>query len=93
MAIADETSYEEMIQALQQYLSRLNDHCETLSAAAEDCIDNMEGDVNAEKASGRVQTCVKKISDNFETVQGIIDGLQRELDDLRNTASMMDDDE
>lgn len=93
MAMADEASYEEMIQALQNYLKELNEHCETLSAAAQDCVDNMEEDVNSEKAAGRVQTCVGKISENFETIQGIIDGLQSELEDLRNLSDKMSEEE
>ena len=73
MAVSDEKSYEEMIEALHKYLGALEESCETISAAATDCVDNMEGDESALNAAEKVQKCVGDIQLNFEEIQAIID--------------------
>ena len=86
MACADTNSYEQMIQALQQFLSGLQEQCSGMSAAATDCVDNMEGDPAAATSAGKVNECVSKISSNFESIQSIISGLQQELEDIIEAA-------
>lgn len=83
---ADPRAYEEMINALQTFLSDAEEECTALESAAEDCVDNMEEDPVAEKACEKVNKCVSEIRGSFETIQGIIRALQEELDEIRRIA-------
>ncbi len=44
MAYADEQSYEEMISALQTYVSQVEEECGVMESAGNDCVDNTDGD-------------------------------------------------
>lgn len=87
MAYADEQSYEEMINALQTFLSETEEQCSVMENAGTDCIDNTDGDPSAEKAAAKVQKCVSDIRSTFETIQSIISALQQELEDIREAAA------
>lgn len=87
MAYASEEAYEEMIQALGKYPSDLGEQCETMSAAAQDCVDNTDGDPAAAASASNLQSCVAKIQANFETIQGIMTALQEELEEIREAAA------
>lgn len=85
MAYAEEHSYEEMISALQKFLSGLEEQCAVMTTAGEDCVDNTEEDQAAVKADAKLKTCVAGIRANFETIQQVIAKLQEELEELRRT--------
>lgn len=91
MAMADEQSYEEMISALQTFVSQVSEQCEVMQSAGTDCVDNTNGDVAAEKSNARLQQCVGNIRSATESVQGVIAALQQELEDIREAARRADD--
>ena len=87
MAYADEQSYEEMISALQTFVSEAEEQCGVMESAGNDCVDNTDGDTAAEKANARLQKCIGDSRSTFETIQGIIAALQQELEDIREAAA------
>ncbi len=82
MQVADVESYEEMIRALQNFMSQVSENCQVMADAGQDCVDNTEGDPAAAKAAAKLQRCIGKIRGTFEQIQDIITALQRELDDI-----------
>lgn len=87
MAYADEQSYEQMISALQTFVSKAEEQCGIMERAGIDCIDNTDGDPVAEKANAKLQKCVGDIRSTLETIQKIIEALQQELDDIHDAVS------
>jgi len=90
MAYADEQSYEEMISALQAFVSQVGEQCDVMEGAGNDCVDNTDGDPAAEKSNAKLQQCVSNIRSATESVQGIISALQEELEDIREAAAKAD---
>lgn len=90
MAYADEQSYEEMISALQNFLSQAEEQCSVMESAGNDCIDNTDGDPAAERSCAALQKCVSDIRTTFEAIQGIISALQEELENIREAAAKVD---
>ena len=87
MAFADEQSYEEMISALQMFVSQAEEQCGVMESAGNDCVDNTDGDPAASKANAKLQKCVGQIRATFETINGIISALQEELEEIRAAAA------
>ena len=87
MAYADEQSYEEMISALQNFISQAEEQCTVMETAGKDCVDNTDGDPAAEKANAKLQKCVGEIQATFGSIQGIISALQEELEAIREAAA------
>lgn len=90
MAYADEQSYEEMISELQNFISEGDEECTILDNAGRDCIDNTDGDPAAEKCSFKLQECTGNIRNAFQSIQGIIQALQQELEHIREAAHRAD---
>ena len=86
MAYADEQAYEEMISELQRFISEGDEQCSALDAAGRDCVDNTDGDPAAEKSSAKLQECTGNIRSAFQTIEGIVQALQQELEDIRAAA-------
>lgn len=82
MANANTESYQEVISLLQNYLTEAEGYCTTMENAADTCIDNMDEDPNAQKASAKVQECTNTIRQNFEKINEVIQALQEELSDV-----------
>lgn len=87
MAYADEQSYEEVISALQTYVSQVDEECGVLESAGSDCVDNTDGDPAASKSNEKLQQCVGKVRAATESIQKIIEALQQELEDIREAAA------
>lgn len=87
MAFADEQAYEEMISALQTFVSQAEEQCGVMESAGNDCVDNTDGDPAAEASNSKLQACVGNIRATFETIQGIISALQEELEEIRAAAA------
>ena len=91
MAFADEQSYEEMIAALQNFLTELEEQCTVIETAGTDCVDNTDNDPAATKSNEKLKNVVTKIRATFDKVQGIITALEEELDDIRVAAQKADE--
>lgn len=87
MAFADEQSYEEMISALQNYASQVEEECNVMEAAGEDCVDNTDGDPAAEKCSSKLQICTSNIRAATQTILAIAAALQQQMEEIRENAA------
>ena len=87
MQLADEESYEVMIRALTNFMSQVSTHCQIMSDAGQDCIDNTEGDPAATRAAEKLEVCIGKIRGTFDQIESIISALQRELEAIREAAA------
>ena len=90
MAYADEQSYEEMISALQTFITNVSDACGDMETAGNDCVDNTDGDPAAEKSNAKLQQCVARFRGTLSTAQKVITDLQQELEDIRAAAAKAD---
>lgn len=90
MAYADEQSYEEVISALQSFMSNVSEACDTMEAAGNDCVDNMDGDPAAEKSNAKLQQCIARFRGTLGTAQNVIAAMQQELEDIRAAAAKAD---
>lgn len=79
MPVADEQAYEEMINALSQFISDISEECGRLSTAASDCVDNLQGDVNAQKMAVSLNEKLKAIYATTGKASSIRTALQKEL--------------
>lgn len=87
MGYADEQSYEEMITALNNFMSQTEEQCAVMEQAAIDCVDNTDNDPAAMKSQERLSKCVGNIRGTFGTIQSIIRALQEELEAIREAAA------
>lgn len=83
MATIDTEAYQEMIQALQDFMTNVSDACDTMETAGNDCVDNMENDPSAVSANSRLQKSLGQFRGTFETVQKVIEGLQYQLEEVQ----------
>lgn len=83
MGVADEQGYEEMINALQNFLTKAEENCNVMRQAAQDCVDNTEDDDNAKSLEEMMNTAVGKIEENFDSIDSIISALEEELERLQ----------
>lgn len=86
MGFADEQSYEEMIAALNRYISEVEAQCDIMCKAGEDCVDNTEDDPAAIASKEKIEGHVKKIKAELETVGKVIRALQDEIERIRAEA-------
>lgn len=84
---ANTEDYESMIQSLQKYMGEMQEECAALSSAAEDCVDNTDGDPAAAKSAEKLQGCVSKINSALESIGGVMQALQNELNQIEEAAS------
>ena len=82
---ADTESYEAVISLLQSFLGEADEYCQSMDKAAQDCVDNMDEDPNAEKAARKLGECTSKIRQNFEAIEGVIQALNEELQRILET--------
>lgn len=86
MQIADEQSYEDVINSLRDYIGKVEESVSDMQSAGQDCVDNTQGDKAAAKSNGDLGEALKKISKAVEDIQGIIQDMQEELDEMREAA-------
>ncbi len=87
MAFADEQSYEEMVEALQEFSASVEERCSDMEAAGTDCVDNTDNDPAAVTLDGKLKERVGNIREALEKVQTVINGLQEEIDRIRKAAA------
>ena len=90
MTYVDEESYQEMIRALQNFMAQTSEHCGVMESAGKDCVDNTDNDPAAVKGNEKLGACLQRIRGTFETVQGVIEALQRELEQVHAAAAKAD---
>lgn len=91
MAVSDEQSYQEMMDALSELMTQIGETCDAMSSAAEDCVDNTEEDVNAQKAAELTNKSIEVIKENAETISKVIQYLEEEIEEIRKTREIMDE--
>ena len=84
---ANTESYSEVISLLQNYLNEAEEYCQSMEKAAQDCVDNMDEDPNAGKASAKLGECTSQIRQRFEAIQEVIQALSEELEDVNEVGN------
>lgn len=84
---ADPARYEEAISQLQSVSRELGEDVTVLQRAAQDCVDNTDGDPAAASSSQKVQACASQIQAAIEQVQAVISAMQQELEDIQTAAA------
>lgn len=90
MAYADERSYEEMVSALQAFMTKVSDACGDMETAGNDCVDNTDEDPAAVKSNARLQQCVARFRGTLSTAQNVITYLEEEIEEIRRNAAKAD---
>ena len=85
MAVADEQAYQEMMETLETLMQQINETCDAMRSAAQDCVDNTEEDANAQTAASKIDKSVNVIAENTEKIQKAIKYLQEEIDKIIKT--------
>ena len=68
---------------MQSVAGELSEDVSVLQRAAQDCVDNTDGDPAAASSSQKVQACAQQIQAAIEQVQAVISAMQQELDDIQ----------
>lgn len=89
MASASIEDMQAMVSSLQQFAGELDEHCQELTSAVSDCIDNMNDDNNVQTAAGKVSAIVSKIKQASGTARQIAAQLQQEIQRILDTRSAM----
>lgn len=90
MSYMDEQSYQEMINALENFKKQVETHCGIMEKAGQDCMDNMEADEYATESNNKLKTCVSSIRENYETIDKIVRALEEELEKVRRLREKYD---
>lgn len=86
MQTANPESYQEMITALQNYKKQVEQCCQVMKQAGDDCVANTEGDVAAQRSNEKLGESIKKIDGALDTVDKLISALQEELERVLEVA-------
>lgn len=79
---ADPEKYEELMGALQTFISRVSEACSNMEAAGDTCVDCMDGDPSAVKSNDALRGCTRFIREAASEAQKIIAALQEELEEI-----------
>lgn len=93
MASAGIEQMQDMAIKLQQFASDLDSHCQELGNAVNDCVDNMNNDMNVLVASRNVAVTVGQISRASEYARQIAAQLQQEIHTILETQGMLSGDD
>ena len=84
---SDEQSYEEVIQKLRAYTSKVFEAQSAMYKAGQDCVDNTDEDPAAVRSNGNLQKAIGNISNSVMTINQIIAALNQELEQIRAAAA------
>ncbi len=87
MQVADEQSYQEVINALRSYTNSVSEASGKMYRAGSDCVDNTQNDPAAVTSNERLQGALSKINGAVQDIGGIIADLQEELEEIREAAA------
>jgi len=82
-SVAEISRFEEMIEAVGKFISEVSEACIELTAAGNDCVAECDNDVPSTKSNEKLTSCVQKFQESLETARKIREGLQYELERLR----------
>ena len=78
--VIDTDAYTAVIEYIGSFISDVSEDAEMMSKAAEDCVDNTDGDEAAAAASARVNGCVCKVGQQLEILSGVQAAMQRQVE-------------
>ena len=82
--VAEIPRFEEMIEAVGRFMSEVSEACVELAAAGKDCAEQCDNDVPSTKSNEKLTSCVAKFQEALEDAGRIRQGLQQELERLRD---------
>ncbi len=85
---SDERSYEEVINQLRAYQSKISEAVTAMDSAGRACVENTDNDPAAETSYGHLRQALNQVQDSAAQISGVISALQRELEDIQNAASI-----
>lgn len=88
---ADLQDYDEMIEALNSFCSDVSGACETMTAAAQQCVSALENDVTSLKASKQVLLSVNEYNEAIVKAQNLISCLEEEKQAIIEMLKSMDE--
>ena len=90
MQVADEQAYEEVINQLRAYTNKVFQASNDMYCAGRDCVDNTEGDPAAVKSNANLGSALGQIKESVQVIDTIIAAMQREMEEIRASASAAD---
>ncbi len=88
--VADPGSYQEVMNQLAAYTSRVFEHCANMRSAAGVCVSTMGDDPAAAKSVAALEKCLNQIQSGLEAVNQVRAAMARELDDIQRAAARAD---
>ena len=82
MTWIDEEAYENMINALNNFMKQVTTQCDVIEKAAQDCLDNTD-DENVKPGAEALGTHIKNIKAQYPTIEDVIKALQEQLEKAR----------
>ena len=82
MTWIDEEAYENMINALKNFMKQVTTHCDVMTKASDDCIENTQ-DPTAKSNGAKLATHIANIKAQYETVEKVIAALEKQLEKAR----------
>lgn len=81
-AVASEQAYQDLINALDNFMREVSAQCDLMEKAATDCVDNYNDPASA-KAQTKLNEHIKNIKDEFETVEEIKKFLNEQMERIK----------
>ena len=89
MVVADESAYSEVASKISDYIKKIEECCGTLETAANDCVENTQGDPAAAKSSSDLKAAVGKIQEQMPVLQGIVSAMNQQIEKMQEASSSM----
>ena len=83
MTWIDEEAYQNMINALNNFVKQVTTQCDIIDKAAQDCVDNTD-DENVKPSADALAGHIKNIKAQFPVVEQVIKALEEQLEKARD---------
>ena len=87
----DVQTYNDMLDDLQTFCTRVQEACNVLTVAAKTCVDQMESDKASLQASRNVLVSVQKYQEALEMAISLANALTEERDDMIEYLKSLED--
>lgn len=89
-AVVDPSSYQEVIDQLRGYTSKVFEDCANMRTAANTCVSTMGDDPAAARSVAALEKSINNISSAIQNIHGIMAAMQQELEDAQRAADQAD---
>ena len=92
MQVADESAYEEVIQRLRAYTSKVFESMQQMRTAGVNCVDTTDQDPAAVRSNDNLQKALNEMNESLNKIYELISKLQAELERIREAAAKANSD-